>query len=88
MTTNKKKVKYWLTSPRFTDYEHLKMRPADKHLADVKNCTSCLWFYEHENKEAKEFYIGLKQWINQNFPFKDRLSWLNEEWANRADDFE
>ncbi len=88
MSSNKEKVKFWLTSSTFTDFEHLKMRPSDMKLAEVEDCNSCLWFGESEGKEAKEFYLGLKRWIFHNYPYKNRLSWLNEEWASKADDFE
>ena len=64
------------------------MRPSDMKLAEVEDCNSCLWFGESEGKEAKEFYLGLKRWIFHNYPYKNRLSWLNEEWASKADDFE
>lgn len=46
------KEKYWLTSCQFTNYEDLKMRPKDGHLADIKDCKNCLWFFPDEVKEA------------------------------------
>lgn len=76
------KAKYWLTSSQFTNFEDLKMRPKDGHLADVNDCKSCLWFFPDEVIEAQTFYIGLKKWIYENYPFKERLLWLNKDWAN------
>jgi len=77
------KAKFWVTSSTLADFENLKIQPNDSYEAKPENCESCLWFTEDEEKEAKDFLVGMKRWILDNYPHKERLTWLNKEWVKK-----
>lgn len=72
---------FWISVPHCVQLKELKVKNNDKKVK-MENLDGHLWFEENEKAEAFEFLRKLKNFLKQNYKYKERAEWMTEEWVN------
>lgn len=76
---------FWLTTPHQSHIKDMTIVPR-KRASEMQNLSDCIWFYDKEEEEAREFFTNLKAWMLENYKkaHPERASWMTKDWVNNG----